>query len=57
MVPLAVELPQITAEVGADVPHDLLAAREEIVGEHSPTALRGEDQMRGQGVDDATSPA
>lgn len=23
MVPLAVELPQFTAEVGADVPHDL----------------------------------
>jgi hypothetical protein len=46
VVMLAVELAQLGTEVGAHVSHDLLAAFQDLVGEHSTPILGYEDQVR-----------
>lgn len=53
VVVLAVELAEFGAEVGAHICHDLLAAREDRIGECPTPVLRGEDQMCVQVADDA----
>lgn len=52
-----VELDQVRAEVGTDVPHDLFAARQHVVVEDFTPVLCDEHQMRVQVVDDVTAPA
>ncbi|GAA0656598.1 hypothetical protein GCM10009548_24100 [Streptomyces malaysiensis subsp. malaysiensis] len=57
VVGLTVELPQLCAEVGADLPHDLLAPGEDGAVEDFPPVLRCEDQMSMEGMYDTSSPA
>src|SRR5690606_1388307 len=45
VVVFPVELDKISLEVGAHVPHDLLAALKDLAGQRSAPALRHEDQM------------
>jgi hypothetical protein len=53
VIALPVELSQLGAEVGADIPHDLFAALEHRVVEHAAPVLRCEDQVCVQVVNDA----
>jgi hypothetical protein len=57
VVGFAVELAEFRAEVRADVPHDLLAAGQDLPGERAAPVLRREDQVRVEAVDNASSPA
>lgn len=45
VVVVAVELPQLGAEVGADLVHHLIAGPEHVVGERAWAVLGHEDQM------------
>jgi hypothetical protein len=56
VVGFAVELGQFRPEVRADVPHDFLAALEDLVGERSAPVLRREDQVGVEGADDCSAP-
>ena len=40
-----IELPQLGAEIGADLPHGVLAAAEHVRIEHAASVLRHEDQL------------
>ena len=57
VVALAVELHQFGFEVGADGPHDLFAAREDLIRERAAPVLGREDQVGMEGMDDRTTPA
>lgn len=52
----AVELGQCRAEVRTDIPHDLLAPGEDLVGERAAPVLRSEDQVDMEGVDNRSTP-
>ncbi len=56
MVTFTVEFGQLGAEVRAHVPHDLLAADQDLVGEGAAPAFRGEDQVGLKGVDNCSPP-
>ncbi|GIH69782.1 hypothetical protein Mth01_20350 [Sphaerimonospora thailandensis] len=55
VVVFAVELTQLDLEVGAHLPHDLLAAGQYLVREHPPPIFRDKHQMRVKVRDDMTS--
>jgi hypothetical protein len=55
VIGFAVELPQLGAEVLADLPHDLLAAGEHLLVEHATSVLGDEHQVDVEVPDDATT--
>jgi hypothetical protein len=57
VVVLAVELAQLGAQVGADLPHDLFAVGEHRVVEDVPPIPGDEDKMYTQIVDNASTSA
>jgi hypothetical protein len=57
VIAFAVELPQLRAEVGAHVAHDLFTAPKDLFWEWSAPVPGSEDRVRIEGVDDATAPA
>src|SRR6266568_6687838 len=57
VIGFAVELAEFRAEVRADLPHDLLAAGQDLPGERAAPVLRREDQVRVEAVDNGPSPA
>lgn len=56
VIACAVELPQFRSEVGTHLAHDRFAVLEDVVGEWAAPVLRGEDQVRVEGVDNRTAP-
>ena len=58
MIAFAVELPQLRAEVGAHVAHDVFSQRRRISSVNGPRrSMGGEDQAGVEGVDDRAAPA
>ena len=55
VIGLAVELHQLGFEVGAHGPHDLFAARKDLVGERAAPVLGREDQMGAEGIREYTT--
>jgi len=55
--PWAVELAEFGAEVRADLPHDLLAAGQDLPGERAAPVRRREDQVCVEAVDNGPFPS
>ena len=53
VVGLAVELAQLSADCGADVPDEVLAGGEHLVGKHRPPVVGGEHKVSVQRIDGA----
>ena len=56
VVGLAVELAQLSADCGADVPDEVLAGGEHLVGKHRPPVVGGEHTVSVQRIDGAGAP-
>jgi hypothetical protein len=52
-----VELAEFRAEVRAHVPHDLLAATQDLIGERAAPVLGGEDQVSVEAGNNTPAPA
>jgi hypothetical protein len=56
VIGVAVELAEFRTEVRADLPHDLLAAGQDLPGARAAPVLRREDHVRAEAVDNSPFP-